>query len=694
MNLVAISSVSTVAASRARRAYRLALPSLVVALLLSAGAATAAPPGSEGLAAALWPMLGASPRHGSLSTFLGPNTNQLAWRLRASGMILGGAAVDTDGTVFFGAEDGSLYAVDQTGALHWRIADLGRIIGVPALARGNKLYVGTSTGKVYAVDMTTGAILWSYETRARITTSPAVGPDGNVYVGTRAHGLVALTPLGAPAWSAPVKRIKGSSPAVGPDGTIYVATSDGRVYALTPDGAIVWQQRLGGGSCSIVGSLALRGDRIYVGAADGFLRALDRGSGALVWAFDAGAPIRTGVSLGPDGAVVFAAGNGKVFSIVDQGAQGQLRWAKVLGAKILSTPAVDRTGAVFIGSNDRKIYALEGASGAIRWSLVTAGTVRSAVAIGLGGRVLVGSADRSFYAIGEFRAGADCWSTAFIDVDGLSPEEATKRFQILLAACGGPDVNSCAAFVQGSINADRFIAAQRIAAQLIDPAQYLAIVRDRTRKYATLAADAGAHFCDVLGKDEDGDYVPDALDACPGTPPLTPTHDDGCTDSTLPAAPPANLVHDGLAALNLLFDAKCDETVPEVPSLEATVIEFSGLAGPITTKKLTFAFDDNQKPGCGVFIEMEVVYQRPDGTIEAYSMVYPRPRGHVEGPRTVSFTTNATDPGLNGAFTSSRAFVHINNIGAVTRYRLRATNYAGVHSLWGPLICDSCPTER
>src|SRR5205085_19517 len=112
---------------------------------------------------------------------------------------------------------------------------------------------GTSTGKVYAVDMTTGAILWSYETRARITTSPAVGTDGNVYVGTRAHGLVALTPLGAPAWSAPVKRIKGSSPAVGPDGTIYVATSDGRVYALTPNGAILWQQILGGRRCSIVG---------------------------------------------------------------------------------------------------------------------------------------------------------------------------------------------------------------------------------------------------------------------------------------------------------------------------------------------------------------------------------------------------------------------------------------------------------
>jgi outer membrane protein assembly factor BamB len=673
------------------------IPSTIVTSLTAFGVcllatgALPAPARADGLAAAVWPMLGSAPTHSSASSFLGPSTNTLAWRFSNNGGVDGGVAIDVDGSVFFGTRSGRLFALDPTGVERWSVDHLTPVIGVPALAQGGKLYAGTFNGVLYAFDAARGGQLWSFDTHSRITTSPAVGADGNVYVGTR-RGLVAVTPQGTLAWSTPLRRIKGSSPAIGPDGTIYVATSGGSVAAVSREGAIVWLRDLGGRSCSIVGSIAIRGDRLYVGAADGNLRALDRANGNVVWAYQAGAAIESGVSLGPDGTVHFGTENGRVFSLTDAGASATLRWVAVLGGgKILSTPAIDRAGNVYVGGNDRKVHALAAANGAVLWTYLTRGLVRSAIAIGIGGQVFAGSTDRTVYALGERRSGADCWSNAFIDVTGLPRDEIVRRFQILLAACGGPAIDACEARVQGSINADRFLAAQRIAAEQLSPAQYLAVLRDRTHKLELLRANGGAHLCDVLGGDADGDYVGDAQDACPGTPPLTPTHDDGCTDSTLPDAPSAALVKQGLQAMNLLLDPRCSETPPKSPGLYLQAVHFPGvdLNNP-SEKEFWFSIANTQPAGCGEFYEMEVIYRAADGTLESWYLVFPRARGTVEGPETLSFSTFRTDTGTYGAFTRSKAFVDINNPGAITQYRLRTTNYAGLSSVWGPFICFDC----
>ncbi len=139
----------------------------------------------------------------------------------------------------------------------------------------------------------------------------------------------------------------------------------------------------------------------------------------------------------------------------------------------------------------------------------------------------------------------------------------------------------------------------------------------------------------------------------------------------------------------------CDETVPGLPSLTFTTVSFPGIdtANP-TSKELWFSFANNQPPGCDVFFEMEVYYRRPDGGVESYYLVFPRAGGVSKGTRTVAFTTKRDDAGSYGAFTRSGAFVTINNDGAVTEYRLRATNYAGVRPVWGPLICSSCQAPQ
>ena len=67
-----------------------------------------------------------------------------------------------------------------------------------------------------------------------------------------------------------------------------------------------------------------------------------------------------------------------------------------------SSPAIGSDGTVYVGSSDKKLYAINGKSGVKLWEFKTGGSiygVRSSPAIGSDGTVYVGSVDNKLYAI-------------------------------------------------------------------------------------------------------------------------------------------------------------------------------------------------------------------------------------------------------------------------------------------------------
>ena len=67
-----------------------------------------------------------------------------------------------------------------------------------------------------------------------------------------------------------------------------------------------------------------------------------------------------------------------------------------------SSPAIGSEGTVYVGSNDKKLYAINGRSGVKLWEFETGDSeygVRSSPAIGSDGTVYVGSYDKKLYAI-------------------------------------------------------------------------------------------------------------------------------------------------------------------------------------------------------------------------------------------------------------------------------------------------------
>ena len=178
-------------------------------------------------------------------------------------------------------------------------------------------------------------------------------------------------------------------------------------------GGVIWRQRLGG---AVRSTPAVTANRIYVGAGDGTLYALDRATGRIAWRFAAGDPVTASPAVA-HGLVVAATHGGRFFA-VDAGT-GRLRWSRHAGPALpfntypagawdlwASSPTVaGRT--VVLGGADGRIYALDLLTGAVRWTANTGGRVRASAAIE-GGTVVVGSWDGRVYAL-DLATGAEKW---------------------------------------------------------------------------------------------------------------------------------------------------------------------------------------------------------------------------------------------------------------------------------------------
>ena len=201
-------------------------------------------------------------------------------------------------TVYFGCEDGRLYAMSTgRGQVRWSTALGGPIKAAPAYKDG-KLFVGDYGGHMNAVDAKTGQLVWQsgslgpgFGGSGAFYSTPAVAygrvyagnKDGRVYSYDTSDGTLAWSySTGGEVYSAPaVANTKHSPP------TVFIGSFDGNVYALdAKDGSVRWSRSMGG---QVVGSLSAIGEVVY--AAE-FTRKTTSGfmmrSGRRVWRYPKG----------------------------------------------------------------------------------------------------------------------------------------------------------------------------------------------------------------------------------------------------------------------------------------------------------------------------------------------------------------------------------------------------------------------
>ena len=176
-------------------------------------------------------------------------------------------------TVYFGCENGRLYALSTVnGNERWSTEVGGAVKAAPAYF-GGRLYVGDYGGHMNAVDAKNGELLWQSGSLGTglggsggFYSTPAVAfgrvyagnNDGRVYSYGLKDGTLAWThSTGGYVYSGPTVASTRHTPP-----TVYIGSFDGNVYALdAKDGSVRWSRGAGG---QVIGSLSAVGDIVYV----------------------------------------------------------------------------------------------------------------------------------------------------------------------------------------------------------------------------------------------------------------------------------------------------------------------------------------------------------------------------------------------------------------------------------------------
>ena len=178
---------------------------------------------------------------------------------------------------------------------------------------------------------------------------------------------------------------------------------------------------------------ALRDGVAYVGTSGGEFHAIDLKDGGFKWTYSAGRGVY-GEALATDDAVYFVCDNGFLFKL--DRATGKELWRYDLGderaSRVLPHQLVKNSGefdwdfhapkpnltdgAVYVGSGDGGMNAIDAASGKRIWRFQAQGKIRAGATIGSGddSRLFFGTMEKSAYAL-DRKTGAELWH---IDTQG------------------------------------------------------------------------------------------------------------------------------------------------------------------------------------------------------------------------------------------------------------------------------------
>ncbi|HUQ81756.1 MAG TPA: PQQ-binding-like beta-propeller repeat protein [Gemmatimonadaceae bacterium] len=184
---------------------------------------------------------------------------------------------------------------------------------------------------------------------------------------------------------------------------------------VTREPTVKWAFRTQG---RVISTPAVVANVAYFGSTDGNVYAVDAATGALRWKFATEARVASSPAV--DGGIVYVESYDGNFYAIDA-ATGKLSWkfavpgerrfaGKYLHGHLpagetmpdpfdlyLSSPAVWR-GAVYFGSGDGHVYALDAKTGRVRWKFRTGNVVHASPAIA-NGTLFIGSWDSWFYAL-------------------------------------------------------------------------------------------------------------------------------------------------------------------------------------------------------------------------------------------------------------------------------------------------------
>jgi outer membrane protein assembly factor BamB len=343
-------------------------------------------------------MFRGDPAHSGTSAAQAPRQfHRLKWKFPTGERIVS-SPVFQDKAIYFGGDDGNIYALDsETGRQIWKRATGGPVPCTPAVANGI-VYAASYDGKFYALEAKTGAIKWKFATEGErrfeakgihglqpktqtiadqfdVYLSSPVVAQGAVFFGSGDGHLYALDATsGDLKWKFKTGDVIHASPAYA-DGTLFVGSWDSYFYAVdAATGKEKW--RFHGGEDPLIhnqvgfqSSAAVVDGIVYVGCRDAHLYALDAKTGTEKWKIFNDL---SWVIVSPavkDGKVIFATSDSSLFRVADV-ATGKELLKKEDKAYMFSSPVV-AGDVVLIGILNGTLQARDLTTGEPLWDFQT-----------------------------------------------------------------------------------------------------------------------------------------------------------------------------------------------------------------------------------------------------------------------------------------------------------------------------------
>jgi outer membrane protein assembly factor BamB len=307
------------------------------------------------------------------------DTGELLWKFR-TGSWVESSPVVAGGVLYIGSNDGNLYALDAlTGKLKWSFGTTYGIRSTPAVADG-VVYFGSDDYYIYALEATSGKELWGRGTGTQVTSSPVI--DKGVLVVGSAEGMcyVLNARNGKPRLEFETHSNVYASPVV-KDSVAYFTDSSGNLYAtdiqarnwplenqliiywrilylygVAPkppaSSGFIWSYKMGPRAIQ-TSSPALYGDTLYLGAGNSLLT-VDINSRKAGWSFNTKDVVSSSPSV-TEKAVFFGSQDNRVYAL--DRLTGTELWNVATGSQVTSSPALVN-GVIYIGSHDGKLYAI------------------------------------------------------------------------------------------------------------------------------------------------------------------------------------------------------------------------------------------------------------------------------------------------------------------------------------------------
>jgi outer membrane protein assembly factor BamB len=346
---------------------------------------------------AFWPVFRGNP--GLVGTSPGRLSERLSllWTLRTRGPVRSSPVLG-EGRAYIGSDDGNLWAIDLSdGKKVWTFA-AGSPVEAPPLLADGAVFFGCEDGTVYAVGAKDGAQRWMFRTEGKVVGSAnRVTVDGKLRILIGSHDNM-MRCFGAKdgtlLWSFETESYINGAPAVW-QGQAVFGGCDSRVYLV--DAATGKGTGAADSGSYIAASVAVAGDRAYVGHYEGEFLCVDLNKAEVIWKY---APEEAGsffscAAVG-ETRVVTGCRDGRVHCMAREDGKGL--WTFETRGDVDSAPVIcgDR---VVAASTDGTLFVLRLEDGSVLWSFSLGAAVTGSPAVA-GGMIVLGAEDGQVFAFG------------------------------------------------------------------------------------------------------------------------------------------------------------------------------------------------------------------------------------------------------------------------------------------------------